>query len=106
MNMRRIKKVLILAAVLIFCIIGFIIGQIIYLSKPTQGNIITEYKNPKQAVLVIDIQEDFTGTTAKPPFPYKNSDRLISTANRITESASKKNMIIIYVKQELDGFMA
>lgn len=63
------------------------------------------YGNPKKALLIIDIQEDYTGTTAKPPFPYKDSERLITTVNKLIEKASEENIIIIYIRQEFDGFI-
>ncbi|MEE4311830.1 MAG: cysteine hydrolase [candidate division KSB1 bacterium] len=103
--MSKIKKVLLVTVIVIVCIIGLLIGQVIYLAHPTKGRIIDQYENPKQALLVIDIQEDFTGTTAKAPFPYKDSDRLIRTVNAITEAASAKSMMIVYIRQELDGLM-
>lgn len=102
--MGKIKKISILVVVLIVLIISFLIIIETYISKPTQGNKIELYKDPQQAVLVIDIQEDYTGTTAKPPFPYKDSQKLISKVNAITEAASRKNIVIIYIRQELEGF--
>jgi len=64
-----------------------------------------KYEDSQKALFVIDIQEDYTGTTAKPPFPYKDSERLIITVNKIIEEASKKNIIIVYIRQEFDGFV-
>jgi nicotinamidase/pyrazinamidase len=61
--------------------------------------------NPQKALLVIDIQEDYTGATAKPPFPYKDSERLITTVNKIIEEASKQEIIVVYIRQEFDGFV-
>jgi len=101
--MSKIKKISIGIVVLIICIIGLLIGQIIFISLPTHGNKIAQYENPQQALLVIDIQEDFTGTTAKPPFPYKDSEKLIAAANKIIDASSRKNIIIVYIRQELDG---
>ncbi|WML33528.1 cysteine hydrolase [Clostridium sp. OS1-26] len=63
-----------------------------------------KYNNSQKALLVIDIQEDYTGTTAKAPYPYKDSERLITTVNKIIEEASKKNIITVYIRQEFDGF--
>lgn len=60
--------------------------------------------NPQNALFVIDIQEDYTGTTAKSPFPYKDSERLILTVNKVIKEASKKDMIIVYIRQEFEGF--
>jgi nicotinamidase-related amidase len=55
------------------------------------------------ALLVVDIQEDYTGITAKSPFPYKDSERLIETVNKVLEESAEKNLIIVYIRQEFDG---
>lgn len=64
-----------------------------------------KFDNSKKALLVIDIQEDYTGITAKPPFPYKNSEQLISTVNKLIDEASKKNIPVIYIRQEFDSLI-
>lgn len=102
--MSKIKKILIVIAVLILGAIGLLVAQIILISQPTNGDKIALYENPQQALLVVDIQEDFTGITAKPPFPYKDSEKLIATVNTIIEAASRKNIIIVYIREELEGF--
>lgn len=61
--------------------------------------------NGKNALLVIDIQEDYTGETAKAPFPYEDSERLIETVNKVVEKAVEKEFIVVYVRQEFEGFM-
>ena len=102
--MRNIKKILILIVIIILGIIGLLIGQIIRISNPTHGERIAYYDQPQKALLVIDIQEDFTGATAKPPFPYKDSEKLIETVNTIIEAADRKNVLIVYIRQELNDF--
>lgn len=102
--MSKPKKVLLAVLLPVGVIIGFLISQVVMLSEPTEGERIARYARPQKAVLVIDIQEDFTGTTAKPPFPYKDSERLIATVNRITEAASGRGLVVAYIRQELDGF--
>lgn len=64
-----------------------------------------KFDNPQKALLVIDIQEDYTGAIAKPPFPYKDSERLITTVNKLIEDASKKDIMVVYIRQEFDGFV-
>lgn len=61
--------------------------------------------NSKRALLVIDIQEDYTGTTAKAPFPYKDSDKLICDVNSIIDEASKNGIIVVYIRHEFEGLM-
>lgn len=62
-------------------------------------------KNEQKALVIIDIQEDYTGKNAKSPFPYKNSDILIDKINKLAEKANSNNINIIYVKQEFEGFV-
>lgn len=65
----------------------------------------TKNNDSRKALLVIDVQEDYTGEAAKAPFPYKNSSNLIHSINKMIELASEKNIIVVYVKQEYDGFV-
>lgn len=64
-----------------------------------------KYLNLKKALLVIDVQEDYTGTTAKSPFPYKNSEKLINNINKLIDEAKRRNMLVVYIKQEFEGIM-
>ncbi|MBW9147043.1 isochorismatase family protein [Clostridium sp. CM027] len=57
--------------------------------------------NINKALLVIDIQEDATGKTAKRP--YKNSQELISNVNLVIESSEKKGITVIYIKHEINS---
>jgi nicotinamidase-related amidase len=62
-------------------------------------------KYDNSALFIIDIQEDYTGTTAQSPFPYRDSEKLITNVNKMIEKADKKNIIIVYIRQEFDGFI-
>lgn len=88
---------------LVVCAAGLFVAITIAIG-PTQGKKIGKYANPQKALLVIDVQEDYTGTTAKSPFPYKDSGRLISTVNKLIDKAHKNNVPVLYIKQEFDGF--
>lgn len=101
--MSKVKKILIVIAGIILCSVGLLIGGIIAWGWPTNGDKIEQYDNPQQALFVIDIQEDYTGKTAQPPFPFEDSEQLISTVNTIIEGADKGDIIIVYVQQEFNG---
>jgi nicotinamidase/pyrazinamidase len=101
--MSKIKKISIGIVVLVLCVVGGLVGGIIAMGLPTQGEKIEHYEAPQQALLVIDMQEDFTGTTAQPPNPYKDSEQLIATVNTLIEEASKQEIIVVYIRQEFDG---
>jgi len=100
-----IKKIIIGAGLAIMLLGGGALGLMYFVSQPTKGPAIENYANPRKALLVIDIQEDFTGKTARQPFPYKNSEELIANSNRVIEKAQAKGMTVIYIRQEFGGFI-
>jgi nicotinamidase-related amidase len=102
--MSKVKKISIALIAIILCVVGLLAGGIIYTVVPTRGEKIDKYSNPQKALLVIDIQEDYTGTAAKPPFPFRDSEKLIAVVNKIIAEAPRKNIVIVYIKQEFAGF--
>lgn len=103
--MKSWKKILIVLVVLLLGFIGLLAGHISTMSRPTEGELIAEYETPQKALLVIDIQEDFTGSTAKSPFPYKNAEGLIDSVNIVQRVAVEKDIPIVYIRHEIDSFV-
>lgn len=98
------KKILIGFILVLLCAeMIFVVSMYIKMTKVTQGVQITEYKNPQKALLVIDVQEDSTGRTALPLSPYKGKAEYIARLNKIIEAASRKKIIIVYIKQEFES---
>jgi nicotinamidase-related amidase len=56
-----------------------------------------------KALLLIDVQSDFTGPSAKYPFPPGKSDGLIAAANRMSQEARKHGVLVVYIRHEFDG---
>jgi nicotinamidase-related amidase len=81
----------------------FVASVYIMLTQATQGARIAEYQNPQKALLVMDVQEDTTGTAAPPLSPYKGKAEYIARLNKVIEAAKSKNILIVYVKQEFEG---
>jgi nicotinamidase-related amidase len=69
----------------------------------SNSNTTTETR--QQAIIVVDIQEDYTGMTAKPPFPYQDSETLIASINTVIEKAAGHDCTIVYTTQEFDGIL-
>ena len=65
----------------------------------------TKNDGHQKAIIVVDIQEDYTGLHAKPPFPYQDSNTLIALVNRVIEKAVEQNFVIVYITQEFDGLL-
>jgi nicotinamidase/pyrazinamidase len=69
--------------------------------RPTTGAPIATYPLPKTALLIIDIQEDYTGPEAKKP--YKDSHKIVTTSNALVAQATEKNVLVVFVKNVIDS---
>ncbi len=69
---------------------------------PTQGRIISKYTNPQKALLVIDVQEDYTGLKGKQPVLFKNVGEQIAAINKLIDYASDSGMKVAYIRQIFD----
>lgn len=63
----------------------------------------SEYDINNKALLVIDIQEDATGKTARKPLPYKNSVELIKNVNSVIEICKERGILVVYIKHEINN---
>jgi nicotinamidase-related amidase len=68
--------------------------------RPTRGRKIAGYRHPRKALLVVDIQEDYTGIDAPRSSPFKNTAAFVNIVNKVIEVAFKKRMLIIYISHE------
>ena len=65
---------------------------------PTQGPKIESYPDPKKALLVIDVQEDYTGGST--PL-FADHEKLISATNRVLDASPRLGLLPIYIRQEV-----
>lgn len=97
--MKKLIKVIAVVAIILLLCSAVLYLRIQSFATPTKGDKISTYDYPKGALVVIDIQEDFTGKSAKKPFPYKDSEVFISKVNGIIDSAVKQQIPVLYVRQ-------
>jgi nicotinamidase/pyrazinamidase len=68
------------------------------LYTPTHGKQIGRYANPGKALLVIDVQEDYTGP-GKQPVLFRGVEDRIAAINKLIENSSKSAMEVVYIRQ-------
>ena len=97
------KKSMITLAVLaaVAAILFFLGIRKIY--TPTTGEKITEYDNPAKALLVIDVQEDYTGLNGRQAPLFKNVGAQIRIINSLIESSAGSGMHVVYIRQIFDN---
>jgi len=68
--------------------------------SPTKGRAITNYLQPCKALLVVDIQEDLTGSLGAHYCGYNNTASFIAAVNQVIDVAQAKGMIVVYIGHE------
>jgi nicotinamidase-related amidase len=94
---KRIIKVIIGVVVVIGLGFAGIFAVIFASMQPTEGARIPGYENPQTALLVVDIQEDFTGVHAKKP--YKDGPRIVAVANELLA----RDYRVVYIQNVVDN---
>ncbi len=99
-----VKKVFVISVATIVVILGvFVITIMKKMFTPTQGQKIVAYATPRKALLVIDVQEDFTGIKGKQPVPYKGAEPQIAAINELIDRASKAGVRVVYIRHMFDN---
>ncbi len=62
------------------------------------------YRKPRKALLILDIQEDFTGSKARMPVDRIQAESMIENVNMISVEARRKDIEVIYIKNGFPGY--
>ncbi|MBP7737769.1 MAG: cysteine hydrolase [Spirochaetes bacterium] len=103
--MSLVKKILIGAVVVILAAAALVVGSFMHLGTPTKGEPIGAYEKPNKALLVIDIQEDFSGPHSK-TYAAGDAEAAIAAVNSVIDRAERAQWTIVYIRHEFSGFMA
>jgi nicotinamidase/pyrazinamidase len=106
--MKRWKKILLWLICTPIVLLSSVFAVLYLNTRPTTGPQIGSYAAPRTALIVIDIQEDYTGPQAKKR--YRDGDRIIAASNALVEQAHQKGMPVIYIQNVINnlfiGFLA
>ncbi len=98
-----IKKYVLISLAVIVVVLGvFVIITMKKMFTPTQGAKISAYANPQKALLVIDVQEDYSGLKGKQPVLYPHVEPQIAAINGLIDKASKAGVNVVYIRQIFD----
>jgi len=65
----------------------------------TKGKKISLYPDPQKALVVLDIQESYSGTNPGQPVTIPPATGLIATVNRLIDMAATSGMEVAYIRQ-------
>ena len=81
--MMRCKKILFWALGAVLVLVFALVAEFLKSMRPTSGPPIVAYTDPRSALLIIDIQEDYTGP--QPKKRYKDGERIVAASNALLE---------------------
>jgi nicotinamidase-related amidase len=99
--MKRWKKILILLICTPILLLSVVFALLFANTRPTTGPQIGAYAAPQTALIIIDIQEDYTGPQAKKR--YRDGDRIIASSNALLEQARQKGMPVVYIENVIEN---
>jgi nicotinamidase-related amidase len=99
--MQRFKNILCWTAASGISLAIVIFALVFWSMRPTKGPRIEKYSAPRSALLIIDIQEDYTGPQAKKHF--RDSDRIVRVSNALLAQAQAKGVVVVYIKNVIDN---
>jgi nicotinamidase/pyrazinamidase len=100
MTMKKYIVLSLATVAVILAVVVFLFMKKIF--TPTMGQKIAAYANPRKALLVIDVQEDFTGLKGKQPVPYNGVEPQIAVINNLIDGAAKAGLKVVYIRHMYD----
>ena len=83
-----------LIAILLFAAMFFFV-------RPTRGERIASYPSARTALVVIDIQEDYTGPQARKRF--RDGDKIVAASNSLIAQARARGDLVVFIRNEIDN---
>ena len=99
--MKRWKKILLWLICIPIVLLSVVFALLYANTRPTTGPRIGSYAAPRTALIIIDIQEDYTGPLAKKR--YRDGDRIVAASNALLNQARHKRMPVVYIENVIDN---
>ena len=97
--MSVMSVILVLAVVIAVPLLAGVLLMYRSMFMATRGKRIAEYPNPHKALVVLDIQEWYSGTNARQPVTSPPPHGMLATVNRLIDRAAETGMEIAYIRQ-------
>jgi nicotinamidase-related amidase len=100
--LKRVAIVAAVAAASVGASLAVTMHRLTSVTDPEPGLVV----GTRTALVVLDVQEEYTGHAARPPFPYADSETLIERINALTKHRAASNIEVVYVKQVYSDTLA
>ena len=91
--------VLLLLAAVALAVLAALVTFVRSMFVATRGRKIAPYPEPRRALVVLDIQEGYTGTATRQPVTIPPATGMLATVNRLIDWAEASGAELAYVRQ-------
>lgn len=102
LNHRPIKKIAFTLAGVFVLVVLLVVIDILFVvydgAKVSEGNPVEQFSNPKQALLVIDVQEATTGVISTQNWYKSHADSLIGKINQLAADFNDRSQPVIFIR--------
>ncbi len=95
--MSRIAIILLALIIAVVLVAAFMLVRSMFIA--TKGRKISMYSDPRKALVVLDIQEGYSGTNTRQPVTIPPATGMIATVNSLIEEAAESCMEVAYIRQ-------
>lgn len=100
--LKRVALGLVVAALSGAACLAWTIHRLTSVTEPEPGFVV----GTRTALVVLDVQEEYTGSAARAPFPYANSEALIQRINALANHSAASDVAVVYVRQIYSDYLA
>jgi len=103
MKNKTVKIALLIASILLLITLALFLPYK-WITIVSNGDAIPNYDNPQTALLVIDVQRNLTSKNGTWILNLSQTDEMIKEINYAIEESTKKDIIVIYISNELKKY--
>lgn len=90
---------LILLVLIVACALVALFMLVRSMFMATKGRKISIYPDPQKALVVLDLQEGYSGTNTRQPVTIPPATGMLATVNRLIDNAKASDMEVAYIRQ-------
>lgn len=94
-GLKRVAMGAAAAALTVGAYLALAVHRLTSVTEPEAGLVV----GTRTALVVLDVQEEYTGSVARAPFPYVGSEALIERINALAKHRAAANVDVVYIRQ-------
>lgn len=97
MSIKLFALIFLAVIIAIALVVGIMVLHSVFMA--TRGRKIAAYPDPRKALVILDIQEGYSGTNVRQPVTRPPTSGILFTVNSLIDKAAGSAMEVAYIRQ-------